>query len=76
MWDVAELALWANGGEELDRHILTLYCGKMGEASMKELLQGHVAMKIMAAMRLITECMFVIRNNSIGRRFGYPGSPR
>jgi thiamine kinase-like enzyme len=60
MWDVAEMAMWANGGEELDRYILTAYCGKVGEARMKELLYEHVAMKIMAAMRLITECMVAV----------------
>jgi Phosphotransferase enzyme family len=60
MWDVAEMAMWANGGEELDRYILTTYGGNIGEIRMKELLHEHVAMKIMAAMRLITECMVAV----------------
>jgi thiamine kinase-like enzyme len=60
MWDVAEMAMWANGGEELDRYILTAYCGSVSEMRMKELLHEHVAMKIMAALRLITECMVAV----------------
>ena len=60
MWDVAEMAMWADGGEELDRYVLNLYCGKVGEARMKELLREHVAMKIMASVRLITEVMVAV----------------
>jgi thiamine kinase-like enzyme len=60
MWDVAEMAMWADGGEELDRYVLGLYCGKLGAVRMKELLREHVAMKIMASVRLITEVMVAV----------------
>ena len=60
MWDVAELAMWADGGEEFDRYVLATYCGKVSEARMRELLREHVAMKIMASVRLITEVMVAV----------------
>jgi thiamine kinase-like enzyme len=60
MWDVAEMAMWADGGEALDRYILACYFGKLNEAQMRGLLREHVAMKMMASLRLITEVMVAI----------------
>lgn len=60
MWDVAELAMWADGSEDFDRFVLRTYCGKVSEMRMQELLREHVAMKIMASVRLITEVMVAI----------------
>ena len=60
MWDVAEMAMWADGGEELDRYVLGQYCGNIPEKRMKELMREHVAMKIMASARLITEVMVAV----------------
>ena len=55
-WDVAEMAMWATTDEELDRSLLTYYHGASAEARMSDLLHEHVALKITAALRLITEC--------------------
>jgi thiamine kinase-like enzyme len=60
MWDVAEMSMWADGGEELDRFVLSTYCGPVSEQRMKDLLREHVAMKIMASLRLITEVMLAV----------------
>ena len=60
MWDVAEMAMWADGDEEFDRYVLGLYCGSVSEGRMRELLREHNAMKIMASLRLITECAVAI----------------
>jgi thiamine kinase-like enzyme len=60
MWDVAEMAMWADGDEQFDRHVLGLYCGPVSESRMKDLLREHNAMKIMASIRLITECAVAI----------------
>lgn len=60
MWDVAEMSMWADGGEELDRFVLSTYCGPVSEPRMKDLLREHAAMKIMASLRLITEVMVAV----------------
>ncbi len=60
MWDVAEMAMWADGDEAFDRLVLTLYCGTVPEDRMRALLREHNAMKIMATLRLITECAVAV----------------
>jgi thiamine kinase-like enzyme len=56
MWDIGELAMWADSDEPLDRFMLTYYWGKLTERQMKERLRQHVAYKIMGALRLMAEC--------------------
>jgi thiamine kinase-like enzyme len=60
LWDIAEMSMWADGGEELDRFVLTRYFGAISDSRMKERLHEHVALKLMAALRLITECAVVV----------------
>jgi thiamine kinase-like enzyme len=60
MWDVAEMAMWADGGEALDRFVLQAYAAPTSEQRLRDLLREHVAMKIMASVRLITEVMVAI----------------
>lgn len=57
MWDLAEMLMWLEGDEEMDRFALTCYCGKVGEKRMRDLLHEHQAFKMMASLRLITEVM-------------------
>jgi thiamine kinase-like enzyme len=55
-WDVAEMSMWSTSDEDLDRFIMREYYGKLGRGRMKGLLHEHVALKMMAALRLIAEC--------------------
>ena len=57
MWDLAEMLMWLESDEEMDRYALTCYCGRGSETRMRELLHEHRAFKIMASLRLVTECM-------------------
>jgi thiamine kinase-like enzyme len=57
LWDLAEMAMWANADEALDRFLLSCYFGQLSEAPLRDRLHEHVAFKIMAALRLMTECM-------------------
>ena len=57
MWDLAEMLMWLESDEDMDRYALTCYCGKMSEERMRALLHEHRAFKIMASLRLVTECM-------------------
>jgi hypothetical protein len=57
MWDLAEMLMWLESDEDMDRYALTCYVGKPSERRMVELLHEHRAFKIMAALRLVTECM-------------------
>ncbi len=57
MWDLAEMLMWLESDEEMDRYALACYCGQLSETRMRELLREHRAFKIMASLRLVTECM-------------------
>jgi thiamine kinase-like enzyme len=57
MWDLAEMLMWLDSDEQMDRYALTCYAGELSEKRMRELLHEHRAFKIMASLRLITECM-------------------
>jgi thiamine kinase-like enzyme len=57
MWDLAEMLMWLESDEAMDRYALTCYVGRVGEERMKRLLHEHRAFKIMASLRLMTECM-------------------
>jgi thiamine kinase-like enzyme len=57
MSDLAEMLMWLDSDEDMDRYALTCYVGKTSERRMAELLHEHRAFKIIAALRLVTECM-------------------
>ena len=57
MWDLAEMLMWLESDEAMDRYALTCYCGAVGESRMSALLHEHRALKMMASLRLVTECM-------------------
>jgi thiamine kinase-like enzyme len=57
MWDLAEMLMWLESDEEMDRHALRCYLGEVEEFRMRKLLHEHRAFKMMASLRLITECM-------------------
>jgi thiamine kinase-like enzyme len=57
MWDLAEMLMWLEADEDMDRYALTCYCGRVNEQRMRTLLHEHRAFKIMASLRLITETM-------------------
>lgn len=57
MWDLAEMLMWLESDDEMDRYALTCYLGKVSEERMKNLLHQHRAFKMMASLRLVTECM-------------------
>ena len=57
MWDLAEMLMWLESDENMDRYALTRYVGKVSEQRMRELLHEHRAFKIMASLRLVTETM-------------------
>jgi thiamine kinase-like enzyme len=57
MWDLAEMLMWLESDEEMDRYALACYAGQVSEQHMKVLLHEHRAFKIMASLRLVTECM-------------------
>lgn len=56
-WDIAEMLMWLDSDEEMDRYALEYYFGKVGGDEMEKLLHEHRAFKIMASLRLITEIM-------------------
>jgi thiamine kinase-like enzyme len=60
MWDVAEMLMWLESDEEMDRYALTCYHGPIEEWRMATLLREHRAFKIMASMRLLTEVMVTL----------------
>jgi thiamine kinase-like enzyme len=57
MWDLAEMLMWLESDENMDRYALTCYVGDVSEQRMRELLHEHRAFKIMASLRLVTETM-------------------
>jgi thiamine kinase-like enzyme len=57
MWDLAEMLMWLESDEDMDRYALTCYVGSIKERQMRELLHEHRAFKIMASLRLVTETM-------------------
>ena len=82
MWDLAEMLMWLDSDEEMDRFALTCYMGTLDERRMTALLHEHRAFKIMASIRLITECMelaldpyFYLLPDEIGRSMNefFPG---
>ncbi len=56
-WDIAEMLMWLESDDEMDRYALGCYFGKVDDDEMGRLLQEHLAFKIIAALRLITEIM-------------------
>ncbi len=57
MWDIGELAMWAQADDELDTFILNYYYGNPKADRMKDLMRQHVAFKTLAPLRLIAECL-------------------
>jgi len=57
MWDLAEMLMWLESDEEMDRYAFNCYYGKLDESRIKVLLHEHRAFKIMAALRLVVEVM-------------------
>jgi thiamine kinase-like enzyme len=57
MWDLAEMMMWAESDEAMDRYAFKCYHGKLGEPRLQVLLHEHRAFKIMAALRLVVEVM-------------------
>lgn len=57
MWDLAEMLMWLESDEDMDRYALTCYLGAVSEQRMSKLLHEHRAFKIMASLRLVTETM-------------------
>ncbi len=57
MWDLAEMLMWLESDEDMDRYAMTCYHGKLDEPAMLKLLREHRAFQIMASLRLITEVM-------------------
>ena len=57
MWDLAEMLMWLESDEDMDRYAMTCYHGKIDEKTMRKLLHEHHAFQIMASLRLITEVM-------------------
>ncbi len=56
-WDIAEMLMWIDADEEMDRYALGCYFGAVDDEEMEALLKEHRAFKIIAAMRLFTEVM-------------------
>jgi len=56
-WDIAEMLMWLESDEEMDRYALGCYFGKVDDDELGRLLQENLALKVMAALRLITEIM-------------------
>lgn len=57
MWDLAEMLMWLESDEDMDRFALQRYAGSVSEQRMRELLHEHRAFKMMASLRLVTETM-------------------
>jgi thiamine kinase-like enzyme len=57
MWDLAEMLMWLESDEEMDRFAFKCYFGSLDESRIKGLLHEHRAFKIMAALRLVVEVM-------------------
>lgn len=57
MWDLGEMLMWAEADEVVTRKAVLQYYGDLDEADLEQRMREVRAFQIMAAMRLITECM-------------------
>jgi thiamine kinase-like enzyme len=60
MWDLAEMLMWAEADEVITRKAVLQYHGPLGTGEFEQKIREVRAFQIMAAIRLITECMDVI----------------
>lgn len=56
-WDLAEMTMFTEVDDDIDRFAIQCYCGKVSDSAMKTLVHEHRAFKTMAALRLIVEVM-------------------
>src|SRR5262249_24162932 len=54
MSDLAEMLMWLESDQAMDRYALTCYVGKVNEQRMRTLLHEHRAFKMIASLRLVT----------------------
>jgi thiamine kinase-like enzyme len=59
MWDLAEMLMWAEADEEVTRKAVQQYHGPLSGGALQQKMREVRAFQIMAAIRLITECMDV-----------------
>jgi len=57
MWDLGEMLMWAEADEEVSRHAVMQYHGTLNSDALTQKMREIRVFQIMAAMRLITECM-------------------
>ena len=60
MWDLAEMLMWLESDDEMDRYAMRCYHGPLSECRTERLLREHRAFKIMASLRLVTEVMVTL----------------
>jgi thiamine kinase-like enzyme len=57
MWDLGEMLMWAEADDEMSHFALTCYFGELSDEERQWRLQEIRAFQVMAALRLVTECM-------------------
>lgn len=57
MWDLAEMLMWAEADEEVSRDAVRQYFEHLSEQDLEQRMREIRAFQIMAALRLVTECM-------------------
>ena len=62
--ELGEMLMWLDSDEAMDRHALRCYFGGLSESDMETKLHEHRAFKIIAALRLVTECMEIELNRN------------